>query len=65
MGFHSLSLTLPGQLRAGVSNLVDLYAGFTDQAPEAAVSDFAGLDTLQFKEKVATVIMAGVGPIQV
>ncbi len=51
--------------RPGVSNLVDLYAAVLERPPEACVADFAGMNTLQFKEHVAAALISAVDPIRV
>lgn len=48
-----------------MSNLVDIYAALQGRAPAAAAADFAGMDTLQFKEHVASAVVAAVDPIRV
>lgn len=53
------------QGRPGISNLVALYAGVHGLRPENAVTNFEGMNTLQFKEEVTAGIIDRIAPIRV
>ncbi len=59
---------LPGELeglkdRPEARNLVDIYAGLSDQSPEAVLAEFAGAGWGRFKPALAELAVAKLAPI--
>ena len=50
--------------RPAVSNLVSIYAGFTDTTPEKVVKEFAGKGYADFKKSLAELLIERLGPLQ-
>jgi tryptophanyl-tRNA synthetase len=50
--------------RPGVTNLIDIYSNMTGKSEAETVAEFAGCNTLQFKEGVAVAVSEHLAPIQ-
>ena len=50
--------------RPGVSNLVDIYSGFTGLSPQDVVAECGSLNTLQFKMKTADLVIEKLAPVR-
>ncbi len=58
------AITYDPEERPGVSNLVAIHAALTDRMPEQVVAEAQGLDTLQYKLRLADVISEHIEPIR-
>lgn len=53
-----------GEDKPGITNLLHIYAAFTDRTPEQAEADCRGLTYADFKVRVAEAVIAGLAPVQ-
>ena len=54
----------PGPDKPGITNLLSIMSGFTEQSIEACAAQFAGKGYRSLKETVADVVMGGLEPIR-
>ena len=50
--------------RPAVSNIIDIYSSVTEQTAQDACSEFANMDTVAFKAKVAEAVIEELNPIR-
>ncbi len=58
------NVTFDPDSRPGVANMVSIYAATTEQTVDEACDECRALDTLQFKSRLADVLVAHLSPIR-
>ena len=57
-------VTFSPEKRPGVSNLISIYSAVTELSPSEVTAQFVGKETVDFKDKLAEVIIEHLKPIQ-
>lgn len=58
------SITYDPEKRPGISNLVDIHSAFTGQSPQQIVQSSSHMNTVDYKNHLAEVIIESINPLR-